>query len=103
MFKVTVHDGLLSIYTGSGYYDLNETYDATKIFELVQEVGVRGGHIGWQLKSKSNKYESIGQDYETFDFGRKYCHVMEEVKKLIKSGKINAKITVLKDRPTKCY
>jgi len=97
---VKLFDDILIIKTGDGYYDINTTFEANKIFELIEEEGVRGGHIGWKLKMKSDRFAC---GYVTFDFGRKYYGIMEEVKELIQSGKLKAKINILKDMPTKCY
>jgi len=92
-----ITDGFLFIRTGAGRYDINKSFRIDGIIELIEEVGVNGGHIGWQLKA-----EPIHVEYG-YDFGRKHRNTMEEIKELIEDGKIKAKYTVLGNRPTKCY
>jgi len=94
--EVSIQGKLLYMTTGTGYYDLNKTLKVSEITTLIEEVGVRGGHVGWRLMTKDD------QEYG-HDFGRGCRPVMEEVKNLIESGEINAKIVIEKDKPQKCY
>jgi len=103
--SVTLENNILHIYQGDGYYDVNVRFEADRIKKLIEEVGVKGGHVGWTLKyyDPTKDYTHYDEPLSNHDFGRKVRWLMDEVKELIKTKKIKAKIITFKDRPQKCY
>lgn len=84
----------INISSGDGYYDVNCSFPIEELLEIVEEVGVKGGHIGWQLKFETKP---------SYDFGRKYHYIMKELLEYVKDNDLEVKHTVLNDVPTKCY
>lgn len=84
----------ITLSSGSGYYDVNYSFPIEELEEIIEEVGVRGGHIGWQIKLKT---------MNGYDFGRNHHGILSELLDYVKKEKLKVKHTILKDRPTKCY
>lgn len=99
---VNIKDGILIIKEGDGYYDTRASFEVDKLIRLVEFVGVKGGHVGWELR-----YMDLDRNGEWFengwDFGRKVRGIMEEVKKLINSGELKIEYEMRLDEPTRCY
>lgn len=102
MEKVKIKDNILIIKEGDGYYDVRTSFEIDKLIAMVEEVGVKGGHIGWRFI-----YKDLGRDGEWFEneyeFGRKVRDIMEEIKGMIDEGRLNIEYRVELDVPTRCF
>ena len=100
--KVFIKEGVLTYFEGSSYYDLRESFEVDKLVKLIEEVGVRGGHIGWSLAYK--KLGSNGEWYvDEYQFGRSVREAMEMTKDLIEKGKLKIEYELRTDVPTRCF
>lgn len=99
---IKIDGDALVLSSGDGYYDINYRFPVSDVISLTEEVGVRGGHVGWSVAIRTDKYlKTLGQNYETIDMGRKDYPLMEELKELIKKKKLKIKILQLNDVPQK--
>jgi hypothetical protein len=94
LYFAFVDDEVLILNSGLGHYDIKEAFLLKELEGLEELVGVRGGHIGWSLKSEGNK---------EYDFGRKYYEMMELVKKLIDDGTLKIKYTCKTNQEQRGY
>jgi hypothetical protein len=98
MNYANIENGVLILSSGSDYYDTNHRIPVSDVIGLCEEVGVRGGHVGWGIKVKDNN-----APFRTISMGRKERMMMDEVKDLIESGAIKADIETIHNQPQKGY
>jgi hypothetical protein len=100
--KVFMKGNILVIHEGDDYYDTKESFEIDKLVKIIEEVGVKGGHIGWSIVHK--KLDSDGEFRETeMMMGRKIRDIMEKIKEMRVKGDLKIGYEVREDMPTKCF
>lgn len=100
--KVIIKDGILIIHEGDGYYDTRESFEIDKLVKVIEEIGVRGGHVGWSIVHK--KLDEKGEWYESeMMMGRKIRTILEEIKELIDTKKLKIGYEIRTDVEQRCF
>lgn len=102
---IEIKNEIMTIFEGGGYYDLKARFDVNNLRELVEEIGVKGGHIGFKIKyfNPLADYCNTEQELSSYDFGRKQRWAMDLLKELMEKKIIKMKLIQEFDKPTKCY
>ena len=98
---VYLKDGILRIYEGDGYYDTDISYELDKVVRVKEEVGVKGGHIGWSIYHK--KLDGGEWVVREDQMGRKSKRLMKELQGLVTEKKLDIELDVEKGVVARCY
>jgi len=102
MGTVKIVDNLLVIHEGNDFYDTRCSFEIDKLIKVVEDVGVKGGHVGWSFCHK--KLDSDGNLFEAeYMMGRKVKPILEEVKELIDSGELNLEYEKREGMKQRCF
>jgi len=102
---VEIKNGIMSIFEGDGFYDLHTRFDIKNLRKLVEEIGVKGGHVGFKILyfNPLGEYCNTEEELSSYDFGRKQRWAMDLLKDLMDRKVIKMELIQEFDKPTKCY